>query len=60
MLKVILILFAGVCIGYWIGFDDAQVYSKPIYIRAIEAVGGKNRDRVRTDPDAQMDSLEKR
>jgi len=59
MMKVVLILFVGVCVGYWIGWDDAQVYSKPIYVRAVEAVGGTNRQKVKTDPDAQMDSLEK-
>lgn len=59
MVKLILIVFFGVCLGYYLGFEDAQDYSKPIYVRAVEAIGGKNRDRVRTDPDAQMDSLEK-
>jgi len=59
MLKVLLILIVGICIGYWVGWDDAQTYSKPIYIRAVESVGGANRNKVKTDPDAQMDSLEK-
>jgi hypothetical protein len=60
MMKIVLILAAGVCLGYWLGWDDAQTYSKPIYVRAVEAVGGANRQKVKTDPDAQLDSLEKR
>jgi len=59
MLKLVLLLFVGVCVGYWLGWDDAQMYSKPIYVRAVESIGGKNRQNVKTDPDAQMDSLEK-
>ncbi|HUO51376.1 MAG TPA: hypothetical protein VMT93_02575 [Gemmatimonadaceae bacterium] len=60
MLKALIILLIGICAGYWLGWDDAQTYSKPVYVRAIEAVGGANRDKVRTDPDAQIDSLEKK
>ena len=59
MVKAILILAAGVCLGYWLGWDDAQVYTKPIYVRAVESVGGGSRERLKTDPDAQLDSLEK-
>ena len=59
MLKYLLILVAGLCAGYWFGWDDHELYNDPIYVRAVHAVGGTHRNQVKTDPDAQMDSLEK-
>ncbi|MFN2398076.1 MAG: hypothetical protein ABR543_05440 [Gemmatimonadaceae bacterium] len=59
MKKTFLILLVGVSIGYWFGFKDSKVNEQNIAIRAINRVGGSSRDKVKSDIDGQMDSLEK-
>ena len=59
MIKYLLILLAGGIIGYWWGWTDHDVYSEPLHERIVHSVGGGNRDKVKTDADAKLDSLEK-
>ena len=60
MFKYILILVAGIAIGYAYGFDDARTHEDHIVKRTIERVGGSNRGKYNNDVDKQMDNLEKR
>jgi hypothetical protein len=61
MLKTLLLIAVGVAIGYFMGFSDAQAHAENIVVRAVNSVGGSNRDNVRagTDVDKQMESVEK-
>lgn len=59
MARVLLILLAGVAIGYLYGWRDAQAHDEPAYTRVISGIGGSTRDHVRTDVDAKMNELER-
>jgi hypothetical protein len=58
MLKTLGILIVGICIGYWLGFSDAQVYSENIAVRMVHRIGGTSRGKMRHDTDRLMDSVE--
>jgi hypothetical protein len=58
MLKYVILLVIGVCVGYSLGFQDAKQNDQNVVARLVTRVGGSNRDNVRTDVDAQMDKVE--
>lgn len=58
MLKYVILLVIGVCVGYSLGFQDAKQNDENVVARLVTRVGGSNRDNVRTDVDAQMDKVE--
>ncbi len=58
MIKTIFYIFVGLALGYFIGFDDAQVHSDNMVVRAVNAVGGSNRQNLKTDVDKQMENVE--
>ena len=59
MLKPVLLICAGLVLGYFAGFSDAQDHTENLGARIIHRVGGDNRDRVSTDVDKQMEHVEK-
>ena len=59
MKKVLFLLLVGVVLGYWLGFNDAQLNAENIAVRLINQVGGKTRETVRSNTDRELDSLEK-
>jgi hypothetical protein len=59
MKKTLFLLLVGVALGYWLGFDDAQVHKQNIAVRLINQVGGRTRETVRSNTDRELDSLEK-
>ena len=59
MFKPLLLICAGVVIGYYAGFSDAQDHTETLSSRLIHRVGGDNRDRVSTDVDKQMEQAGK-
>ena len=59
MFKRLLILAAGIVIGYFYGWDDAQVNDQQIAERVIDQIGGKTRDAMRNDVDTKFRALEK-
>ncbi|MGH7662862.1 MAG: hypothetical protein ACRENI_00970 [Gemmatimonadaceae bacterium] len=56
MLKYVLVLVAGIVIGYFYGFSDARTHEHNVIERTVERVGGSNRDKYRNDIDARMES----
>ena len=58
MLKYVILLVIGVCVGYGLGFQDAKQNDQNVVARLVTRVGGSNRDNVKTDVDAQMDKLD--
>ena len=59
MKKTLFLLVVGLALGYWLGFNDAQVNEQNVAVRLINQAGGKTRETVRSNPDRQLDSLEK-
>jgi hypothetical protein len=59
MLKPFILICAGLVIGYYAGFSDAQDHAENLGARIIHRVGGDNRERVSTDVDQQMEHAEK-
>ena len=58
MIKTLFLIFVGVAVGYFIGFNDAQVHTDNMVVRAVNAVGGSNRQHMKTDVDKQMENVE--
>lgn len=58
-MKNVLLILAGLAIGYFAGFKDARKHDRNIVVRAVESVGGDARANVVTDVDKQMDSAER-
>ena len=62
-MRTLLILAAGLAVGYWYGFRDAQTHTQPLQRRMagtmVQKAGGASRERVQSDVDAQMRRLEK-
>jgi hypothetical protein len=58
MLKYVILLVVGLCVGYGLGFQDAKQNDETIVARMVERVGGHNRDNVKTDVDAQMNQVD--
>lgn len=58
MLKYVILLVIGVCVGYSLGFQDAKQNDQNVVARLVLRVGGSNRDNVKTDVDAQMDKFD--
>ena len=59
MFKFILIVGISLGVGYYLGFQDAQVYNENIFVRTVHHIGGNSRGKVGADADHQLDSLEK-
>jgi hypothetical protein len=53
-MKLLLILFVGVVIGYMYGYNDHKTYGKSVVERVTERVGGTARSQVGGDFDARM------
>ena len=60
MMKFVLVLIAGIAIGYFYGFDDARKHDENVVKRVVERVGGTNRDNYRNDVDKKMETAETR
>lgn len=60
MKKTLLLLVIGLAAGYWWGFNDAQTNTDNVVVRITNHIGGTNRDKMKTNPDGQLDSLEHR
>jgi hypothetical protein len=60
MKKTLLLLAIGLAAGYWWGFNDAQSNTENVAVRIIGHAGGTARERVKTNPDRQLDSLEQK
>jgi hypothetical protein len=60
MKKALLLLVAGVVVGYQVGWKDAQDNTETIVERVIGKVRGSDPDRYRNDIDAQFERLEGR
>ena len=58
MLKYVILLVIGVCVGYGLGFQDAKQNDENVVARLVQRVGGTNRDNVKTDVDAQMEKVD--
>jgi hypothetical protein len=58
MLKYVILLVIGVCVGYGLGFQDAKQNDENVVARMVMRVGGNNRENVKTDVDAQMDKVD--
>lgn len=58
MLKTIVILLIGLSAGYMYGFKDGKTHERTIFARSVDRIGGSARDKVRSNVDTQMDSLE--
>ncbi|HSY81802.1 MAG TPA: hypothetical protein VK807_08570 [Gemmatimonadaceae bacterium] len=58
MLKYVILLVIGVCVGYGLGFQDAKQNDENVVARLVMRVGGNNRENVKTDVDAQMDKVD--
>ena len=58
MLKYVILLVIGVCIGYTLGFQDAKQNDQNVVARLVQRVGGTNRENMKTDVDAQMDNVD--
>ena len=59
MLKPVLLICAGLVLGYFAGFSDAQDHTENLGTRIIHRVGGDNRERMNTDVDKQMEQVGK-
>ena len=58
MLKYVILVVIGVCVGYGLGFQDAKQNDENVVARMVMRVGGNNRENVKTDVDAQMDKVD--
>jgi len=58
MRKAILILAAGAAIGYYWGFNDAQIHKNDIVTRMVRHAGGTTRGEVANDADGMMKKVE--
>jgi len=58
MLKYVILLVIGLCVGYSLGFQDAKQNDENVVARLVLRVGGANRENVKTDVDAQMDKVD--
>lgn len=58
-MKKLLLLLAGVAIGYFVGFADARGNDETIVVRMVDRVGGDHRENMITDVDRQMDEAER-
>lgn len=60
MKKALVVLAIGIAVGYWLGFQDAQMNRDNIVVRIIQSTGGANRANFRgPNVDRQLDSLSK-
>jgi hypothetical protein len=53
----ILLLCAGIAIGYAFGFKDAKKHEKTVVSRTVDKIGGSNRGKYDPDIDKQADSI---
>lgn len=58
MLKYVILLVIGICVGYSLGFQDAKQHDENVVARVVDRVGGSNRENMKTDVDAQMDKVD--
>ena len=58
MLKYVILLVIGICVGYTLGFQDAKQNDQNVVARLVQRVGGSNREHMKTDVDAQMDNVD--
>jgi hypothetical protein len=58
-MKKVLLLLAGIAIGYFAGFQDAKKNDETIVARLVDRVGGDHRANVITDVDKQMQDAER-
>ena len=62
-MRTFFLLAAGLAVGYWYGFRDAQTHDEPLQRRVAERMvqktGGASRTRVNADIDAKMARLER-
>jgi hypothetical protein len=58
-MKKVLLILAGLVIGYFAGFKDAQSHDETIIARLVDRVGGDHRANVITDVDKQMTEAER-
>lgn len=49
----------GLALGYWIGWQDAQVNDVQVVSRLVTRVGGDHRANMVTDVDSQMEEAER-
>lgn len=54
MFKFLFALAIGIALGYNYGWNDAQLNEKAVYERAVDRIGGSNRDLVGNDIDTKM------
>ena len=57
MLRVLLLLFVGVAIGYFMGFKDGRAHDQNVVQRLVERAGGAARSGVGNDIDAKYDKI---
>jgi hypothetical protein len=60
MKKAMLFVLVGIATGYFIGFSDARTHHDTVVKRMVDRAGGKSREHMPNDVDAQMDRLEKK
>jgi len=60
MRNMLILLTAGIAIGYFIGFSDARSHERDIVHRLVERAGGKSRAHMPNDIDAAMERVEKK
>lgn len=58
MLKYVILLVIGICVGYTLGFQDAKQNDQNVVARLVLRVGGSNRENMKTDVDGQMDNVD--
>jgi hypothetical protein len=58
-MKKVLLLVIGIALGYWIGWQDAQVNDVQVVSRLVTRVGGDHRANMVTDVDRQMEEAER-
>jgi hypothetical protein len=58
-MKNVLLLLAGLVIGYFVGFKDARTHDETIVARVVARVGGDHRANVITDVDKKMSEAER-
>ena len=49
MLKLLVILVAGIAVGYSFGWKDAQANDRHVVERVVNRVGGSNRGKYTSD-----------
>ena len=61
-MRTFFLLAAGLAVGYWYGFRDAQTHTQPLQRRMAgeiaQKAGGASRTRVQSDVDAKMRRVE--